>query len=209
MPAPSIEPSAPASAPMSTQGTIVDADGDIAALVYSSGDRPDLVLCDFARRLADAGRRVCGLIQFRDCLFEGTHRRVMVLDGWQVVDVARNNEVAGDSRCRLDGDWLDRMGSQVKASIRRGVDAVIVNRFGPLEVAGRGFRDAIMAASETETPLIIAVPEFEFERWTRFSNGMTIRLDCALDRVLGWWHSVASSGSHVLNRDPRACELLK
>jgi hypothetical protein len=194
---------------MSTQGTIADADGDIAALVYSGGDRPDLVLCDFARRLADAGQRVCGLIQFRDCLLGEAPRKVMVLDGWRVVDVARSNDVVGDSRCRLDGDWLDRMGSQVKASIRRGVDAVIVNRFGPLEMAGRGFRDAIMAASETETPLVIAVPEFEFERWTRFSNGMTVRLDCTLDRVLAWWQKVSSRGPHAPKLDPRACELFK
>ena len=40
---------------MSTQGTIADAEGDIAALVYASGDRPDLVLRDFAKHLAGAG----------------------------------------------------------------------------------------------------------------------------------------------------------
>ena len=78
------------------------------------------------------------------------------------------------------------MAAQVRASIRDGVDAVIVNRFGPLEAAGGGFCDAIRVASETQTPLIIAVPAFEFERWTRRSNGMTVRLDCALDPVLEW-----------------------
>jgi len=202
-PKPSIKLSAP--------GTIADAEGDIAALVYASGDRPDLVLRDFAKRLAGAGHRVCGLIQLRDRSTDATHGRVVVLDGgeMQVVEVARKEDIVGDSRCRLDGDWLDRMGSQVKASIRRGVDAVIVNRFGPLEVAGRGFRDAIVAASETETPLIIAVPEFEFERWTRFSNGMTIRLDCTLERLLDWWQAVSSRGSQMPDGEPRACELLK
>jgi nucleoside-triphosphatase THEP1 len=196
---------------MNMQGTIADADGDIAALVYTSGDRPDLVLRDFARRLVDAGRRVCGLIQLRDPSIGATHGRVMVLDGRQaqVVEVARKDDIVGDSRCRLDGVWLDRMGSRVKASIRRGVDAVIVNRFGPLEVAGRGFRDAIVAASETETPLIIAVPKFEFARWTQFSNGMTIRLDCTLEGLLEWWHLVSSRSSQMLDPDPRACELLK
>jgi nucleoside-triphosphatase THEP1 len=194
---------------MSTLGPIADADGDIAALVYKSGDSPDLVLCDFARRLTDAGHRVCGLIQFRDRSSDGLHRKVVVLDGWQVVDVARKDDVVGGSRCSLDGDWLDRMGKQVNTSIRRGVDAVIVNRFGPLELAGRGFRDAIVAASETETPLIIAVPEFEFEHWTRFSNGMTVRLDCTLDRALAWWRRVSNRSAHLLDRDLRACELLK
>jgi nucleoside-triphosphatase THEP1 len=190
---------------MSARGTIAD----IAALVYSSGDRPDLVLREFAGRLADAGHRTCGLIQLRDRSFDGTRRRVMVLDGWQVVDVACKSDLVGNSHCRFDGDWLDRMGVRVKASIRRGVDAVIVNRFGPLEVAGRGFRDAIMAASETETPLIIAVPEFEFARWTRFSNGMTIRLDCTLEPLLEWWHRLSSHSARETKLDRRACELLK
>jgi hypothetical protein len=126
-----------------------------------------------------------------------------------VVDVARKSDVVGNSRCRFDGDWLDRMGGRVNASIRRGVDAVIVNRFGPLEAAGRGFRDAIITASETETPLIIAVPEFEFARWTRFSNGMTIRLDCTLEPVLGWWNRLSSRSPSGRRLDPRACELCK
>jgi nucleoside-triphosphatase THEP1 len=194
---------------MRTQGMIGDAEGDIAALVYVTGDSPDLVLCDFARRLTDAGQRVCGLIQLRERTSAAAPRKVVVLDGWQVVDVARKNDVVGETRCSLDGDWLDHMGRQVRASIARGVDAVIVNRFGPLELAGRGFRDAIIAASETETPLIVAVPEFEFEHWTRFSNGMTIRLDCTLNALLAWWQRVASRSSHGLDCRERACELLK
>jgi hypothetical protein len=175
---------------MNTFETIGDATGDLAALVYSQSDRPDLVLCAFARHLADAGRRVCGLVQLRDEATGGTAGRVMVLDSWRVVDVGSKHAASGSAHCRLDSDWLDRMGREAKATIHRGVDAVIVNRFGPLEESGRGFRDAILAASETETPLIVAVPAFEFERWTRFSGGMAVKLDCTLDGALDWWSRV-------------------
>jgi hypothetical protein len=189
---------------MTTQeGTIVDAEGDIAALVYSSKDRPDLVLCDFARHLADSGWRVCGLVQLRDRTSGGVPGRVMVLDNWQVVDIVP----AGG--CRLDAQWLDQMGARIKTLIAHGVDAVIVNRFGPLEAAGRGFSEAIAAASETKTPLVIAVPEFEFERWTRFSSGMTVKLDCKLDKVLDWWRRVSNSAAPTPAVDARACELFK
>jgi len=187
--------------------TIGDADGDIAALVYAGADRPDLVLCAFARRLTDAGRRVCGVVQLRDGSCGGSPGRVLVLDGWQVIDVGRKHRAAGD--CRLDADWLDQMGRQVEASIRRGVDSVVVNRFGPLEAAGRGFRGAILAASETETPLIVAVPAFEFERWTRFSNGMTVRLDCDLDSALGWWRNVVRPKPPAAAVDLQARDRLK
>jgi hypothetical protein len=192
---------------MRSQGMIGDAEGDIAALVYRGGDSPDVVLCDFARRLTAAGRKVCGLVQLREGVLAGAPRKVVVLDGWQVVDVAPKND--GEARCSLDGDWLDRMGQQVRASLARGVDLVIVNRFGPLELAGRGFRDAIIAASATETPLVVAVPEFEFEHWTRFSNGMTVRLDCTLQALQDWWRRTSSRGEQGLDRDERACELIK
>jgi len=180
---------------MSMREAIADADGDIAALVYANEDRPDLVLWAFARHLADTGRRPCGLVQLRNRARGGLHGRILVVDGWRVVDVASRHEGGGESHCRLDADWLDRMGAQAVASIRRGVDAVIVNRFGPLEANGRGFSAAITAASETRTPLVIAVPEFEFRRWTRFSNGMTVKLSCQLDKALDWWHRVSSPGT--------------
>ena len=194
---------------MTVRETITDAGGDIAALVYTGEDRPDLVLCTFARHLADASRRVCGLIQFRDRPLDGSACRLMVLEGWHVVEIARQHDGVEDHHCRLDAQWLDRIGTEVKASIRRGTDAVIVNRFGPLEAAGRGFCDAILTASETETPLVIAVPVFEFERWTRFSGGMTVRLDCSLESVQDWWRTVASRTPSLPARDTRACALFK
>jgi hypothetical protein len=182
-----------------------DADADIAALVYASGDRPDLVLCAFARHLADTGRRPCGLVQLRDRSGDEASRKVMVLDSWQVVDAARKHD--GGDRCSLDSHWLDQMGAQTATAIRRGVDAVIVNRFGPLEASGRGFREAIRAASETRTPLVIAVPQFEFVRWTRFSSGMTVRLDCTLESVLAWWRRVTSAAPQAVASEQRICEL--
>jgi hypothetical protein len=194
---------------MATQGVIADADGDIAALVYSSGDRPDLVLCAFAEHLAAAGKRLCGLVQFRDGLRDGSPGRVMVLDSWQIVEVGGRRDPVANSPCRLDAGWLNRMGTQAKASIEQGVDTVIVNRFGPLEAAGHGFRDAILAASETQTPLIIAVPAFEFERWTQFSHGMTVRLECTLDSVLCWWRRASSTKPSDRLPHAQACELFK
>src|SRR5262245_10306953 len=194
---------------MTTRGTITDAGGDIAALVYESQDRPDLVLCAFARHLADVGQRLCGLIQFRDRPPDRSACRLMVLEGWHMVEIARQHDGVDDHHCRLDAQWLDRIGTEVKASIRRGTDAVIVNRFGPLEATGRGFCDAILTASETETPLVIAVPVFEFERWTRFSGGMAVRLDCSLERVQHWWRTVSSRAPSLPACDTRACALFK
>jgi Protein of unknown function (DUF2478) len=194
---------------MTAPAAINDADGDITALVYSCRDRPDLVLFAFAERLAASGRRLCGLIQFRNRFRDGAPGRVMVLDSWQIAEVGPKDDPAETSSCRLNVQWLNLMGERAKASIKRGVDNVIVNRFGPLEMAGHGFRDAITAAWETDTPLIIAVPEFEFEHWISFSGGMTVRLDCSLDSVLGWWRNVSRTRPSQERAHLHACERYK
>lgn len=190
------------------QGIIADADGDIAALVYATGDRPDLVLRDFAQHLTNRSKRICGLIQFRGPASHGFHRRVVTLDDWKLDEVAARPLGRG-RHYHIDDDWLDRLATRVKTSIEAGVEAVIVNRFGPIEAAGRGFCGAIHAASERNTPLVIAVPDFEFERWTRFSSGMTVALDCRLDRVLEWWHGVSADRAAPATIKLTCCELFK
>jgi hypothetical protein len=187
--------------------TIADAEADIAAVVYSLRDRPDLLLCAFARHVTNAGQRPCGLVQLRDHSGDNVARRVVVVDDWQVVDASSKPSGASDDRCSLDSRWLNDMGARTAISIGREVDVVIINRFGPLEANGRGFRDAIRVASERMTPLIIAVPRFEFARWTRFSSGMAVRLDCTLDSVLGWWHRITSPAPQSVASEHRVCEL--
>jgi hypothetical protein len=184
------------------QQTLVDAEGDIAALVVT--DRPDLVLCSFARHLIDDGRKVCGLVQYQVRSPAGSVRKGLILDGWHVVDL-HGGAGPGADHC-LDARWLDRMCADVETAVAGGVDAVIITRFGPLEAAGRGFRNAILAASQRQVPLVVAVPARELRRWAQFSCGMTVRLECTIDSVLAWWRKIASPGFHA---GPRACELLK
>jgi hypothetical protein len=188
--------------PASAAPVIADADGDIAALVYGPQDRPDLLLCEFAQGLRDGGYKVCGLVQFRGHDDEG-RRRLLVLDRWRSLDVRS----AAGARYHIDPQWLDRMAQRVRTGIANGVDLAVASRFGPLERAGRGFYGVIRLASETRTPLIVVVPQGDFERWTRFSAGMTVRLGCSLDGVRAWWKGLAERTPGA-NR-PRACEMLK
>jgi hypothetical protein len=181
---------------------ITDADGDIAALVYGPQDRPDLLLRDFARRLRADGYKLCGLVQFRGHDAHG-RRRLLVLDRERSFDVRR----AAGAPYHIDAPWLDRMAERVKAGIAAGVDLAVASRFGPLERAGRGFHGVIKLASETKTPLVIVVPQADFERWTRFSAGMTVRLECRADRLSAWWRGLATATPRAGRS--RACETLK
>lgn len=198
-----------ATMPWIPEGVIDDADGDIAALVYAPDQRPDLVLCEFVRYLRAQDLQVCGLIQFRDHAGDQDHRRLLVFHEWRRSSFVRCSTARNVTPYHIDGQWLDGMALRVHDEIRHGVDAVVASRFGPLEMAGRGFCNVIKLASETQTPLVIAVPQSGFAQWTRFSAGMTVKLDCALDCARGWWRGLAERGSRAATCRPRACELFK
>src|SRR6266478_1750763 len=102
---------------MNYESGIADADGDIAALVYSYRDRPDLVLRTFSERLAAAGRRLSGLVQLRDTRHVGQCGRVLRLDTWEIAEVGNNLDRTPNA-CRLDQCWLDEMGRNAQASIQ-------------------------------------------------------------------------------------------
>jgi hypothetical protein len=183
-----------------------DADGDIAALVYGKDERPDVVMCYFARHLEAAKMRACGLVQLRDHTHTDRCRKLVMLDDWSVLDVQPLSDDDG-GRIHIDGQALDRMVQRVGDAMARGVDAVVASRFGPLELAGRGFCPVIRNAARMRTPLVIAVPKSGFESWTRFSGGMTVRLGCTLNDVLAWWHGLTAHGSE--GGRARVCELVK
>jgi nucleoside-triphosphatase THEP1 len=184
-----------------------DADGDIAALVYSRDARPDVVLCDFATRLGHEGRRVCGLIQLRDRSQTSGDRTLMTLNDQRTLDVPLASSGVDAQRFHIDARWIDRMAIGLEGEIARGTDVIVASRFGPLELAGRGFARTIRLASQTRTPLVIAVPESGFEDWTRASAGMAVRLDCRLDSLLDWWSSLTQTSRRAAW--PRVCELVK
>jgi len=126
---------------MNYENGIADADGDIAALVYSYRTGLTSSYVPF-ERLAAAGRRLSGLVQLRDtrtrrAMRQGSKARYLEIAEVAIILIALRTV------CRLDQCWLDEMGRNAQASIQHGVDAVIVNRFGPLEAAGRGFCHAI------------------------------------------------------------------
>jgi hypothetical protein len=185
-----------------------DADGDIAALVYEADDRPDVVLCDFADHVRAEGRHVSGLVQFRDHDHSDTSRRLVVLDAWRRIDVRRSDRSKAARRIHIDGRGLDRIVRRVENEIERGTAVVVASRFGPLELAGGGFCQVIRRASQTRTPLVIAVPRNSFDCWTRFSGGMAVRLECRMDDVLGWWYGLTRPAG-AAGRARSLCELVK
>jgi hypothetical protein len=172
----------------------IDAECDIAAVVYSRGDDPDTLLRSFAADVARSGCRVVGFHQSGHC-HATDGMRLTLLPSGRAVSITQELG-PGSSSCSLDPAQLDCACSELRRCLTSsGAELVVLNRFGKLEEAGRGLRAEIIAAVLAEIPLIIAVSEQRFDAWNRFVGGMSARLACRRDHVDRWWRSVQAMAS--------------
>jgi nucleoside-triphosphatase THEP1 len=187
-----------------------DSQSDVAAVVYAARDEPDLLLQAFANDLRRRGFRPAGLIQLgHRPPWDDRSVRLVSLPGEETMSL-RHDVGTPTVGCRPDLDQLSAARRAVAAAIARGADLVIVNRFGRMEAEGGGFADEIRAALAADLPVLITVPEPRFTAWTRFSQGMGVKLECARGPLEAWWRSV--SGAPFNRFAPAArtfCEIAK
>jgi hypothetical protein len=167
-----------------------DSQCDVAAMVYGQTDDPDRVLQEFVDEVGRSGYRPAGLIQRSrpgGCVDEEV--AVTVLPDGQVVRLTHNlGRPAGG--CSLDAGAFAQAAARVAAAIDQGADLVVVNRFGKMEVGGKGLVDEIFRAVLADLPVLVAVPEQHFPLWTRFSEGMSVKLPCSRVALDAWWQRV-------------------
>lgn len=170
--------------------TMFDAQCDLAALVYDETDDPDRVLLNFCSELARGGYRPVGLVQEGHCQGGGSSLSALLIQTGERISLVQDLGACA-SGCRLDVDQLLMAGSRVVTAIDHRADLVVVNRFGRLEQAGKGLSFLIELAMSAGVPAIIAVPSHRFQDWLRYSQGMSVKLNCDHAALWRWWWSLS------------------
>jgi len=148
----------------------------------------DDTLRTVAGSLKRAGRRLAGVVQEppgtaggHPCdgdlidLYSGRHAPIHQALG------------SGSTGCRLDADALETM----VALVERGLAAqrpelLIVNRFGKIEAAGRGFCPVIAQAFDLAIPVIVGVNDLNRPAFDDFAGGIAVELPDRPSAVLEW-----------------------
>jgi nucleoside-triphosphatase THEP1 len=183
-----------------------DAQCDLAALVYDTGQDPDAVLRDFADGLKARGHRVVGMVQAGQCA-DSSLSAVLVHNG-ETLLLAQDFDPAA-SGCRLDLGRLNNAGARVAAALAEGADLLIVNRFGKRERDGKGLSHLIQRALDADIPVVIAVSRQSFADWIKFAGGMSVKLACDRLALDEWWRSVSLGANQAATGQPTVCEVLK
>jgi len=96
----------------------------------------------------------------------------------------------GSAACHLEGDGVLAAAETVRADVAAGCDLVVLSKFGKLEAAGTGLRDAFAAAIEAGVPVLTSVsPALETE-WRAFASPLYSLLTADAAALDGWWSSV-------------------
>lgn len=173
----------------------------IAAVVYSDGVYPDQAMASAIAPLEDLGVPLAGALQVPARHVEGRHPCDMLLKDLATGDVyaiaeERGRHAAG---CRLDVGMLTEIGEGVANSLRDGEPRLlVVNKFGKIEAAGGGLRDAIAEAVECGIPVLVGVPARNLDSWRAFAGTLAQELPVDSRAIAGW---LASHGLDPAKRD--------
>ncbi|WEF25583.1 DUF2478 domain-containing protein [Paracoccus sp. S3-43] len=159
---------------------------DIRYLCSDEEKRTDAVLCAVADALAAEGIRLAGTLQPPEARHPGEqcHIVLALLPDRELRDVSvpLSPEVTG---CRLDPGALEQAVMVVQGRVA-GAQALIVNKFGKQEAAGRGLVPAIGEACERGIPVLVGVSPQWRDAFLAFADGRAQELPADEARILSW-----------------------
>ena len=88
--------------------------------------------------------------------------------------------------CRLDPRMLEELVGSTEVAVERGVDVVIINKFGKQEALGGGFRNVIAKALGDGIPTIVAVNLAYLDSWRSFAAEFADELPPNIVEVRKW-----------------------
>lgn len=158
----------------------------VAAVVHPKGSGVDRLLEAFATDLMRNGIKVRGLIQRNHGIGCQARMELMDLDSGDVFKISQNLG-PGSVACRLNPDGIASASIAFRKALDKPTDLLIANRFGSMELKGRGLADEMLAAMCADIPLITSVTTPYLDGWRRFTGRIGDELVPESSSIVNWW----------------------
>ena len=157
----------------------------------------DRLISETALALVKGGAQLSGIVKVLDePQPEGSHHcdmSVQVLPGENTIKITQSLG-DGSQGCRLNPTAIVEAVAAVESSANATMDLFVLNKFGPQEADGRGFRDAIAAALENDVPVLVGVTPGTRAAFDAFTAGMAVELPADNQGILIWCQSAIAKG---------------
>lgn len=147
----------------------------------------DQLLYRLSETLAARGYRPCGTVQINTaCGDEGPcDMDVTILPDGPTLRISQS--LGRHARgCRLDPAALETAVAQVGATLDRGADFLLVNKFGKHEADGRGFRPVIAEALARGLPVLVGLNSLNTAAFNDFTGGLAVALPPEEEALTDW-----------------------
>ncbi len=171
-------------------GTEPKFDINLVGAMYRSRERDVGLLQRFADELTENGWRVGGIVQ------EVLKNQDGSAAGLDAVELTTNNRFAINrptqstmdyKTCSLDTQVLAEASGVSQRAIDRGVDVILVEKYGEQEQLGLGLADDILTAASEGIPTLVAVPDGVRDKWSEFTGSMGDEIPFTIDAFRAWW----------------------
>lgn len=170
----------------------------IVALQGASSAAIQTTLADFAACMKARGIRVAGVVEINGDCGDGACGRLALRDLATDAIIPISQDLgAGSTACNLDPRGLAEACAAVERTIARGVDLIVLSKFGKMEAARGGLIDAFGAALLAGVPIVTAVAPSMTQAWTDFAGDYAQFIDVAADSLDAWWSRVTAPAASV------------
>lgn len=148
----------------------------------------DRLLSETAQALEQAGIRTAGIVKVLEHASEfenGCDMMVRVLPAGPVIKITQSLG-QGSGACRLDPGAIAESVARVENGALQEAQMFILNKFGPEEVAGRGFRNVIGEALEQGIPVLVGVGPACRAEFDTFAGGLAETLPAEAGAIRDW-----------------------
>ncbi|NLA88754.1 MAG: DUF2478 domain-containing protein [Alcaligenaceae bacterium] len=158
----------------------------LAVIVFDDdGDEVMQILWDAVEELQKQGLNVGGLLNKKnqDGTFIG---EVICSIGDEREFTILVDRGQGASGCRLDSVALAESSIVPREALDKGIDVLVINKYGIAESEGRGLVDEMTRAASEGVPVLAAVHNKYVDAWRNYSGDLGIELFPMLDEVIAW-----------------------
>ena len=166
----------------------------IAVISAKERGETDRLISETAAYLLAQGARLSGIVKVLEddgdvsCCQKMS---VQVLPDGPIIAITQDLGEGSDA-CKLDPSAIAQAVAEVEKQSLAGVQLFILNKFGPEETAGRGFRASIGAALEAGIPVLVGVGGPSRVAFDAFADGLAEALPADPGMIRDWCDGVIS-----------------
>lgn len=158
----------------------------LAVIVFEEdADEAVLTMWEAVEALQQRGLTVGGLLNKKD--EQGGYLGEIICsindDREYTILVSRGS---GASGCRLDSEALAASSAVPREALDRGIDVLVINKFGIAEAEGRGLLAEMSRAVSEGVPVLAAVHNKYADAWRSFSGDLGVELFPMVEEVMAW-----------------------